>query len=395
MKNQWTNFFSGSVQVNVTGKGVERFINECVRRNIIVWNVKKQGTHTLTFFINLKDIRKIRPIVRKSDCKLKFIRKKGMPFLIRKTLINSGFLIGAIAFFAILLVFSNMVWGVEIKGAKPETEHLLRKELNSMGIERGKMQFVLPDVETIQRNLTNQIEQITWVGVELKGTTYHFQVVEKNQPEAPEYFSPRHIVAKKKAVITDLFVEEGESQVKINDLVEKGQILVSGEIGKDGEKQYVPARGKIFGETWYKSDVVVELSTIFNVFTGNYKSKHYLNFWDLSLPIWGFGKHNFKEFETEKYENNVKFLKWNLPISYERVVYRENEQTERKYTVEEAEAVGKEIGRSQLEDRLDDEATIVGEKILRKSTNNGKVKMEIYYNVIENIVTTIPLVQGD
>ena len=395
MKNQWMKFFSGSVEVSITGKGVERFINECVRSDILIWDVKKQGTHSLTFFINLKDIKGIRPIVRQSDCKLKFIGKKGMPFLIRKTIMNSGFLLGALLFLSLIIICSNMVWGINIDGAKPETEHLIKKELKEMGIEKGKMQFMLEEVESIQRNLTNNIDEITWVGVELKGTIFHFQVVEKNQPKPPEYLSPQNIVAKKNAVITDLFVEEGQTLIKVNDYVKKGQILVSGEIGKEDEKQLVPARGKIFGETWYKSTVVVELSTKFNVFTGQNNTKHYLQLGSLSIPIWGFSKNNYKNFETEEYQKQVKFIKWNLPIFYQKVIEREMEETERKYTVEKAVDVAKMIGKSKLEDKLDDDAEIIGEKVLQQTTNNGKVELEIYYNVIENIVTTIPLVQGD
>ncbi|MFC4320823.1 sporulation protein YqfD [Litchfieldia salsa] len=396
MKNEWINYFSGSVQVKVTGKGMERFLNECVRQQIDIWNVRKLGTESITFFLHLKDTKKIRPIIRKSECKLIFLNRKGLPFLIRKSILNSGFLIGTILFFALIIILSNMVWGIEIKGAKPDTEHLVLKELKEMGIEKGKMQFTLDKVEDIQRTLTDNIDQITWVGVELKGTTFHFQVVEKNQPEPPEYFSPRHIVSKKKAVITDIFVEEGKPLVAINDFVNKGDLLVSGEIGQDGEKpEYVPARAQIFGETWYKSTVQVELSTKFNVFTGNHKSKHYLNIGSLSFPIWGFGKIEYKEYREENNQHSVRFFKWKLPISYEQVTIREEEAVVREYTEKEAVQVGKEIGKSHLEDKLEEDATIIGEKVLRQTTNNGKVKLEIYYNVIENIVTTIPLVQGD
>ncbi|WP_078545566.1 sporulation protein YqfD [Litchfieldia alkalitelluris] len=396
MKNGWMNFFSGSVQVKVTGKGMERFLNECVRRKIDIWSVKRLGTESFSFFIHLKDIKLIRPIIRQSECKLSFMDRKGLPFLIRKSILNSGFVIGAVLFFIVIIILSNMVWGIEIKGAKPDTEYLVMKELEGMGIKKGKMQFTIMNVEDIQRSLTDNIDQITWVGVELRGTTYHFQVVEKNQPDPPEYFSPRNIVSRKKAVITEIFVEEGKPLVKMNDYVEKGELLVSGEIGEGGEKpRYVPARATIFGETWYKSTVEVELTTKFNVFTGNYKSKHYLQIGSLSIPIWGFGKHEFAEYREEEKDRNVRFLKWELPIGYKNVTIREEEERERVYTVDEAIEVGKKVGQNHLEDRLADDARVKSEKVLRQTTNNGKVKLEIYYNVIENIVTTIPLVQGD
>ena len=54
-------------------------------------------------------------------------------------------------------------------------------------------------------SFTNNIEEITWVGVELKGTTYHLQVVEKNEPEQTEYLSPQNLVAKEEGGHCELF----------------------------------------------------------------------------------------------------------------------------------------------------------------------------------------------
>ncbi|WP_077618850.1 sporulation protein YqfD [Bacillus sinesaloumensis] len=395
MKNHWMHFFSGSVKAVISGKGTERFINECVRQGIVVWDVKKPGTHALSFSMYLKDIKKIRPIIRKNDCKLRFIGKKGMPFLIQKALINTGFLIGAISFFIIVTLLSNMVWGIEVKGAKPETEHLIVKELEKLGVEKGKFQFFIDDNATLQKKLEDAINDITWIGVELNGTTYHLEVVEKNQPEPPEQYSPRNLVANKTAIIKKLVVEEGRPVKAVNDLVKKGDLLVSGKIGKEGEEKYVPARGKIFGETWYKVEVNQEITTKLDVLTGENNIKHYISLGNLRIPIWGFSKNEFKEYQTESNERHIKFFNWELPIAYEKVTLRESEEITRKYTTTDAIEAAKRNGRNKLEQDLESDAEIIEEKVLRQSINNGKVKLEIKYNVIENIVTTIPLVQGD
>ena len=55
-----------------------------------------------------------------------------------------------------------------------------------------------------------------WCGV--KGDNLPSQVVEKNEPKQPEYLGPQNLVAKKKAVIVDMFVEEGQAVVDINDM---------------------------------------------------------------------------------------------------------------------------------------------------------------------------------
>ncbi len=73
-----------------------------------------------------------------------------------------------------------------------------------------------------------------------------------------------------------MFVEEGKAVVNIHDIVQEGQLLVSGLIGKEGETLQVPAKGEVWGETWYKSDVILPLKSTFQVYNGNEKSKYYL-----------------------------------------------------------------------------------------------------------------------
>ncbi|MFZ3588198.1 sporulation protein YqfD [Bacillus sp. DJP31] len=394
MKNQWTIFFSGHVKIKIVGKGIERFINECVRQGIAIWEVARQSD-AVTCSIHLKDIHKIRRIIRKSGCKLSFIRGSGFPFLLKSALYNSGFVIGAFSCLLILFILSNMVWNIEVRGANPETEHIIRKELQKIGVEKGKFQFMINDVDEIQKHLSDKINDITWVGVDLNGTTYHLQVVEKNQPKKTEFFSPRHLVARKKAVISNMYVEEGQALVAINDYVQKGDLLVSGFIGKEGQTEVVSARGKIMGETWFKADVTVPLTTTFTVLTGLVKTKHYLDIGNWSIPVWGFGRTTFTNYESSHEKKSFYFLKWKMPVGYSQKTIRESETAKREYSKQEAIKVGLEDGRSELKKQLDEQAKIKGEKVLHESMENGKVKLSIHYQVIEEISTVQPIVQGD
>jgi similar to stage IV sporulation protein len=395
VKNQWLNYLSGSVRVRVQGKGIERFINTLIRNGIYIWDVKKEEATVASFSILLRDVKKVRVLIRKAECKLFFIERNGAPFLLKKTGRNVGILFGTLSFLIIIFLLSNIVWNIEIDGAKPETEHRLRQELKKMGIERGAFQFAIDDVETVQRKLTNNIEAITWVGVEQRGTTFHFQVVEKNEPKRIERLSPRHLVAKKKAVITHVFVEEGQPIVTVHDHVVQGQLLVSGIIGKEGQTETVPARGKILGETWYKSTVVLPLQTTFYVMTGKYKETRYLRIGHLKIPIWWKNKKDFSSYETEIVQKHFRFLHWTLPMIYERVVWREKEKAIRHYSIEEAFWAAKEVARKELKNKLPDDAVIKGEKVLHQSKENGKVRIEMHYQVIEDISIPQPIIQGD
>ncbi|MGM7684466.1 sporulation protein YqfD [Cytobacillus sp. Hm23] len=395
MKNQWLNFMTGVIQVNAKGKGIERFINQCIQNDINIWNVKRQGTESVTFFMLLKDVSKVRRVVRTFDCKLFFIQKVGLPFLMKKVLTNSGFLLGLLLFFVIMILLSNIVWQIEIDGAQPQTEHQIYQHLDEMGVKKGKLQFLLEDVDIIQQQLTNNIDSITWIGVELRGTTYHFQVVEKEEPEEPEQIGPQHLVAKKESVITKMFVEEGQAIVEINQHVNKGELLVSGMIGKEDNTQIVAARGKVYGETWYRATVKTPLSQTIHVLTGNSKSKHLLSFGGITLPFWGFAKNDYRNYETYETTKDLHLLNWKLPVSYMKNVIRETETVERVYSEKEAKELAIESARTELQTKLDEDATIKEEKVLHETNENGKLKVEIIYTVIENIAIEKPIIQGD
>ncbi|EIJ78919.1 sporulation protein [Bacillus methanolicus PB1] len=395
MKNHWIMFYFGIVTVKASGKGIERFINHLTKSGILVWNVKRHGTAALTFKMRLPDVNKLRVAARKSECKIEFLHGGGFPFLLKRLQKNSGFIIGILMFFILIVYLSNTIWGIEIKGASPATEHQIRKELNKMGIKIGKLQFFLDDVESIQRELTNNVQAITWVGVELKGTTFHFQIVEKNEPEKPEYLSPRHLVAKKKAVIVDMFVEKGVPIVKVHDLVLPGQLLVSGTYGKEGQTVNVAAKGEILGETWYKSEVELPLKSTFQVFNGNEYRKYYLKIGSLRLIVWGFKNPEYSVYEKERSEKKIRFLKWTLPLSIETETIRESEKVTRIYSNEDAIKMAKIAARNDLKNRLPEDAVIKGEKILHQSIENGKVNLVIHFQIIENIAQGQPIIQGD
>ena len=302
---------------------------------------------------------------------------------------------GLLAFLVVIFALSNMIWGIDVDGASPETEHLIKKELTQIGIKKGKFQFFVEDPDEIQKALTDNIQQITWVGVELTGTTYHLKVVEKNQPEEDELVSPRHIVAEKEAVISKMFVEQGQPLTTLHEHVKKGQILVSGLIGKEDEQKKVAAKAEIFGETWYRSTISIPLKTTFHVFTGEATVKHYLQFGSFKLPIWGFKDPKFTSFEVEDDVRYVNFLNFTMPVAYVNETFRERQEVSRDYTKKQAKEAALDRGRKDIENKLDKDEKVIGEKVLHETNENGKVKLTVLYQVLENIVKTTPIVQGD
>jgi similar to stage IV sporulation protein len=395
MKNFWVHKIQGYLQLKVEGYGAERFINGCARNGIVLWNVKRLGKKSLICFINTNDVFKIRPLARQADCKVKITKRLGAPFLLRKRKKRSGLMAGAFAFIFLMFLFSNVIWNIQVKGASPEINHQLRTVLQEMGIKRGKFHFLMPPPEKIQQALMENIDGVTWIGVNLNGTTYHFQVVEKTIPKEKENYGPRHLVATKKATIYDYFVEEGNIVVEINQTVQKGQTLITGILGKEENTTVVSANGEVYGLVWYKSEVTLPLNSTFTVLTGEEKNKLGLNIKGFTIPIWGFGDGDFKDYDTFTETRDFHFLKWKLPVSYVKTSIKETEKSKRKYTEEEAVNIALQKAKDDIMKNLPKDSVIKSEKILRQVNDNGKVKVTFHITVIEEITKGQPIIQGE
>lgn len=395
MKNRWMTFLSGRVLVKADGQGLELLLNKMTREGITVWKVKRLKSGVILFNISLHDIHKLRKAARRFECRISFIRGEGAPFLWKRLLKNNGFLGGMVLFFILITVLSNITWGIEIEGANPETEHKIRKELTKLGVSVGTSHFLNQDLEKIQRTLSDRVDNITWIGVELKGTTFHFQIVEKTEPEKQEARSPGHLVATKKAVVEKMFIEKGKPLVKVNQFVEKGQILVSGTIGNDDDVRVISARGEVWGKTWYATNAEFPLRSTFQIFNGEEKRKHLLRFGSLTVPVWGFGKAGFETYEVEADVHPIRFLGKELPIAYIEKTTRATEEYNRSLTENEATDAAKELARRDLMKNIPKDARIDDEIILHEEVESGKVKLTMYFQVIENIALEKPITQGD
>ncbi|OCA92515.1 sporulation protein YqfD [Pseudobacillus wudalianchiensis] len=395
MNNQWLAFFQGIIFVKVEGQGAERFINRLIRSRVPIWQVSRQSEQAITFSCSLQHIHKVRREARTFEGEIRFYRGEGFPFLLKRLWKSSGFVVGLVAFFVVILLLSNIVWRIDIGGASPKMEHQIRKELASMGVEKGRFIFGMDDPETIQHKLLNQIEGLTWIGVEVKGSTFHFRVVEKNEPKEKKKNGPQHLVAAKEAVVVKLFVKKGQATVKRDQFVHKGQLLVSGFIGTEEKVREVAADGEVLGETWYKTTVEMPITTEFQVLTGRQVKKHMFEVQAFRFPIWGFKSHSFANYKKDEQVHSVSFVGMKLPINYVEKTYYESRRTSRSYTEKEAEQQALAIARGDLESKLPEKAEIRGQKILQRQFTNGKVKLSIHFQVLENIAVGKPITQGD
>ncbi|MDX8045948.1 sporulation protein YqfD [Gracilibacillus sp. S3-1-1] len=401
---QRKNWLSGHITIAVRGQSPERFFDLCARYDISVWDMKKKSETEATGKIKLSDLSKLRVVKRKTIYKIYFQRREGFPFLLRELLLQKPLIIGFLLSIVMIFVLSNIVWRIDVSGLDEEMKRKVTVQLEEYGLEEGAFQWNVDSPATIQKNLLADVPELLWIGVKKNGSAFHLEGVEKTIVEKAEEEKPGHLIAKKEGVITDLFVEKGQPLVKPNDVVYEGDVLVSGYLEQMDEeeeeeeqdsKKPVAAVGEVIAKVWYKSELVVPLTNEYQVLNGVSEQKHYLNAGAFLLPIWNFKNPDYQHYQLDVEETEFYFLKWKLPFSYVRQTIYEAERKIEERTEEEAKNMAIEHGKRQLMREIEHDAEIIEEKVLHEREDNGKVKLTLYYTVLENIAKKQPISQGD
>src|SRR5699024_8801468 len=340
---------------------------------------------------------------KETDYKISFINKKGYPFLFKRFIRKKELLIALFLCFFLIIALSNIVWKVQITGVPKDIEEKINKQLDSYGIRPGTLSFSLDSASSIQQKLMNDIPELLWVGVHKKGTTFFLEGVEKIIVEEEENAGPQNLVATKKGVIKNIYVSKGLNKVKVNDYVKPGDILVSGDITEDNEEneeedkeekkksKLVAAEGDITAKTWYEMTVTVPLQTKNEVLTGNNEKKHYIQLGGFKIPIWGFEDPDYQAIHTDTTKNSVYFFKLKLPIKIVQSTISEKKYKQLSRTKEEAIKTGIKQARKELQLQLGPDAKILTEKVLHETTESGKVKLNLYIAVEEDIAQAEPI----
>jgi similar to stage IV sporulation protein len=396
MQHQWLRWFNGYLMVIIRGKRLERFINLAVQKRIQIWQISRYREDRGKLAIRLEDFFRLKPLLKETGCRVHIISKHGLPFFLTRVRKRYAFFGGFLAFVCMLFVLSNMIWTVEVVGTENISKVDVMQMADDIGIKQGKLTFLLDEPTQIQSKLLERLPEASWVGFQLKGTRAQIRIVEKVLPEEKELASPRNIIARKSAVIHYLFAEHGKPMVRKNDFVKKGDVLVSGLIGKEDEPVAVAATGRVEGEVWYETEVVVPTIRTQNVYTGEKHRNIYIIAGDWEIKVWGYGDLAFAKTEIK---GESRILRWRdvyLPLGWKKEDIFSVETNQVKVTRHEAQEIAKDAAKRDILSKMDNNGYIKEEKVLHQRQENDKVYIKMHIIAIEDIAAYEPIIlEGD
>ncbi len=378
-------YILGYVRITVEGYYIERFINICTTSKILIWNLKREKGVKLHLNIGINDFFKAVKVAKKLKCRIKITKKRGIPFLINKYKKRKIFFITLIIIVILIGVSTNFVWNINIEVEDNLELQNIEQDIKEAGLEVGMLKKNV-DTQEIINKIRLDRSDISWVGIELKGTNAIVKIVKAT--EAPEIIDEKdysNIVAKKSGTITKIIAQNGTAQVKIGDEVEEGQILIQGTMeGKYTGTRYVHSLGEVEAIVKYSKTKRIYLKTVEKVTTGEKETKYRIKINNFQINFYKtISKFNF--YDTIETEKKFKiFSNLYLPISIIKITNQELQEVQKEYTVEEAT----EIGTKELEQEIEQEIG-VGKNILGKNAEVTEteeyIEVSVTYEVIENI----------
>ncbi|MBE5950280.1 MAG: hypothetical protein E7260_01655 [Lachnospiraceae bacterium] len=248
-------FFKGYLIISLKETVKERFFNLCKAKEIEIIDTIMIN-QSIYCKMKLKDYWKIRPVVKKTKCLPRIEKKRGFPFVCRKMLKRKGIMLGCFFGVFILWQMTQRIWYTQVQGGFVHTrEQILTTLENEMKIFGGTNKYIVncKDIETKIRLI---YPQIGWVSVEKRGCNLYIRLNESSMPQTetgPENSS--HIIAERSGIVKRIEVLSGIATVKEGDVVQKGDLLISGivpVVGDYDELIYnnpVGAKGKVWIET--------------------------------------------------------------------------------------------------------------------------------------------------
>ena len=344
-------FLQGFLQVTLTGCAPERFLNLCIRRNILIWNLcpnKEAGG--FDFCISLKGFRASKELLKKTHTSMKIRKKCGLPFFLHRYRARKLFALGILLCILLLWSCSRYVWKIEVNGTSELSTDMILSWLEQKETGFGTKKNGI-DCAAIEAALRSDFDVIAWTSVKLEGTKLTVDIQE-NLPADEVQTLPDEgawdLVAAEDAVIASIYTRQGTPQVEKGTVVSKGAVLISGRLdilddsGAVANYRYVVSDGDVTGtvERSYTSEFSRSYQK--KTYTGEASTSYTLQIGGLRLPL-GKEKKAYSACETTVTDRQLQLLP-NLYLPVHLFV------TDRKayvyqpaiYTKSEAEVLAKE-----------------------------------------------------
>ena len=381
------NYLLGYVRITIEGYFIERLMNLCSNKGILIWNSKRKKTTLLEANVSIKDFRQIVKIAKQAKCKVSIKQKKGLPFIFNKYRKRKIFFFSLILIIVAISSLSNFVWNIEVIGNEKIDKKEIIQTLKKEGLEVGTLKNKVNTKEIINKMRLDR-NDLAWIGIDIRGTNAIVKVVEADKkPDIIKEEEYCNIVATKAGIIEKVNAINGTPLVKKGDVIKEGTLVIGGWLeGKYTGTRYVHANGSVQAKVWYTQNERVELNQVISRKTENEETKYSVRINNFTINFYK-TLSKFKKYDTIEQNKKIKlFSDFYLPVE---IIQKNNYELIEEtitYTKEQAKQKAEEEAKKKLDEQVKVKENILNTYINYQETEEY-IEAQVIYEVLEEIGT--------
>ena len=171
-----------------------------------------------------------------------------------------GVFVGIIISVLLAIYFSGIVWDVRIEGNTSIPDTAITEALEDAGFHVGSS-WRRSDFSKIENKALSGCDGISWININRRGTVAYVSVMEKGPSDKEDgvvHSKYANIIATEDCVIEEIRVVRGVAEVKVGDVVKKGDLLISGLLPDSANGELCYAEGSVVGRVGDSIEVVTE-----------------------------------------------------------------------------------------------------------------------------------------
>lgn len=370
MKNKY-------ILIKVKGNYINLFIKKSLNNNIYLMEIKYLAKDIILVKCLKKDYLKLLRISK--DYQIKKVSDLGVTLILNKIKDNTLICLSFLLVIVFIFIFSKVIVSIKVIHSNGNLRKIIALELEDNGLKKMSFKKNYQEIQKIKSKITTKYQdKIEWLEIINKGMTYEVRVEERKINIPNENNQKCHIVSKKDAIVKEIIHSSGVVAVETNSYINKGDILITGDITFNDEiKSSVCAKGIVYGEVWYTINIELPL---------NYEEQEEIG------KVWYNFKYNHKKILKSKYPKYIEESKKLFKLfKHDLFLIKEKAIKVTKKTYEEDEAYSKALTKAleSIKVKLTGKEEIITQNVLKKSLNDSTISLEVFVAVKEIISTTL------
>lgn len=237
-----------TVKIKVTGLRLNSFINS-LRNSGIVCSYQRCSAGEYSAVIYLGDLKRTEEIAEQHNAKIYSEDIHNGTYAVMKYRARYGIAVGILLTALCIFFTSAFIMKIEVNGCSSISEEAVLDIIEEAGISHGKF---IPKIDftAAEYYLKSEISRISWAAIRSRGGRVIVDISEDNLlAGSVQSEIPCNIISDRDALIVSVSPYRGQCRIKPGDMVETGEILISGIITNESNNYVIErAQGEIIGE---------------------------------------------------------------------------------------------------------------------------------------------------